>query len=95
MADPRGRRSRLVTAGATLVGVLGSVAVGATARDTTSLGRAPAGSLAAFDFVVDANDADRWVDPQRFAADVIEAVLTPGHAAHHVSYVLRGARLAG
>jgi glyoxylase-like metal-dependent hydrolase (beta-lactamase superfamily II) len=39
--------------------------------------------------------ADRLVDAQGFTADGIEAVLTPGHAAHHVSYVSPAALFAG
>ena len=39
--------------------------------------------------------AERFVAAQGFAADGIEAVVTPGHAAHHVSYFSPAALFAG
>jgi glyoxylase-like metal-dependent hydrolase (beta-lactamase superfamily II) len=39
--------------------------------------------------------AERFVAAQGFAADGIEAVITPGHAAHHVSYFSPAALFAG
>jgi glyoxylase-like metal-dependent hydrolase (beta-lactamase superfamily II) len=39
--------------------------------------------------------AERFVAAQGFAADGIEAVITPGHAAHHVSYFSSAALFAG
>jgi len=39
--------------------------------------------------------AERFVAAQGFAADGIEAVITPGHASHHVSYFSPAALFAG
>ena len=64
MADPKGRRGRLFTTGAALAVVL-ECAGGRRGGhpDATSPRHDTVGSLAAFDFVVDAHDDERWVDP--------------------------------